>query len=505
MKNLMLKFGQACTAAILLLSSASIALADDDFTQAELDQMLAPVALYPDTVLTHVLIAATYPLEVVQASRWVKANPGLQGDAAVRAVESKEWDPSVKALVAFPQLLTRLSEDLDWTEQLGEAFLTDETNVLASVQNLRQKAYANGALNDNKHIVVEREKEIIVIEPARKEVVYVPVYDTRVVYGDWWWPSHPPVYWAGSGAYFHSSPFYWGVSVNVRPWFYFGIFDWHHRHVVVNHHYYHKPPRYYPKRHKHYVNAGRWQHDTVHRRGVHYRHTRLNREYNEGYGYRQPTREVQGKPVRYARSEFGADTREHKQPYQRRNAEQVNVRQPREYQDARKLNEQERRERADKLQQRLEHKVRYDNGREQHADKTLQRRYEPQRLHAGSHTENAADKPQRVISTEQLRQREQLRQPQPQQASREFNRERTPQTGPAQRNIPAQREIKTQREVPVQREHKIQREHREHREHKVQPDTRAVREIRPQREPRMAQQHNLGARSTERQGNRAIE
>ena len=200
MKNLMLKLSQLLTAAVLLLSTATLALAEDDMlSQAELDQMLAPIALYPDTVLTHVLIAATYPLEVVQASRWAKAHPKLTGDNAVRAVEDKNWDPSVKALVAFPQLLERLSSDLDWTEQLGEAFLADETQVLASIQTLRQKAYANGTLRNNDQMVVEREREIIVIEPARKEVVYVPVYDTRVVYGDWWWPSYPPVHLWPSG------------------------------------------------------------------------------------------------------------------------------------------------------------------------------------------------------------------------------------------------------------------------------------------------------------------
>ncbi|MDX5405737.1 MAG: DUF3300 domain-containing protein [Chromatiaceae bacterium] len=331
MKKLILQLSQALAVCVLLLSHSLNARANDTlWSQAELDQMLAPVALYPDTVLTHVLIAATYPLEVVQASRWVKDNPRLSGEEAVRAVEDKSWDPSVKALVAFPQLLARLSDDLDWTQQLGEAFLADETAVLASIQTLRQKAYSKGTLRDNKHIVVEREREVIVIEPARREVVYVPVYDTRVVYGDWWWPHHPPVYWHTAGVYYRNSPFYWGVSVNVRPWFYFGIFDWRHRHVVVHHHYYHTPPRYYPKRHKHYVDARRWQHSPEHRRGVHYRHEPLNRTYNSGYGYQQPTRETQGKPIRHTRvtEHRPASTvqlRENKVQYQRKSAEQVQL------------------------------------------------------------------------------------------------------------------------------------------------------------------------------------
>src|SRR5690606_9466242 len=101
-----------------------------DFTAAELDQMLAPVALYPDTVLSHVLIASTYPLEVVQADRWTRENPGLETEAAVAAVENQDWDPSVKALVAFPQVLDRMSADLAWTQRLGDAFLADEGAVM---------------------------------------------------------------------------------------------------------------------------------------------------------------------------------------------------------------------------------------------------------------------------------------------------------------------------------------------------------------------------------------
>src|SRR5690554_6247264 len=101
-----------------------------EFQRAELDQMLAPIALYPDTVLSHILIAATYPLEIVQADRWARANPGLEGESAVNAVEGQDWGPSVKTLVAFPHILQRLSDDLTWTQQLGDAFLDDEAAVM---------------------------------------------------------------------------------------------------------------------------------------------------------------------------------------------------------------------------------------------------------------------------------------------------------------------------------------------------------------------------------------
>ncbi|GGW52795.1 DUF3300 domain-containing protein [Alishewanella tabrizica] len=241
---------------------------------AELDQMLAPIALYPDSVLTHVLIAATYPLEIVQAARWLEQNPGLSGEAAVAAASDQDWDPSVQALVAFPQLLQRLNDDLIWTQQLGEAFISNEPALLASIQRLRQRAYAQGSLNKMEHVVVEREREIIVIEPARREVIYVPYYDTRVVYGNWWWPSYPPVHWYEPVGYRNNVTFYWGSGFNIRPSFYFSIFDWQRRHVVVHHHYHYTPPRYYPKR-QHFHHASRWQHDHYHRRGVHYQHREL--------------------------------------------------------------------------------------------------------------------------------------------------------------------------------------------------------------------------------------
>ncbi|MDP2716365.1 DUF3300 domain-containing protein [Rheinheimera sp.] len=470
MKNLMLQLSRALAVCVLLVCQ-TVQAEDDSWSEAELDQMLAPVALYPDTVLTHVLIAATYPLEVVQAARWVKDNPELSADDAVRAVEDKGWDPSVKALVAFPQLLERLSNDLDWTQQLGEAFLADETQVLASIQTLRQKAYANGSLNDNKHVVVEREREVIVIEPARREVVYVPVYNTRVVYGDWWWPSHPPVYWHTAGVYYRNSPFHWGVSVNVRPWFYFGIFDWRHRHVIVHHHYYHTPPRYYPRRHKHYVDARRWQHNTEHRRGVHYRHERLNRDYNAGYGYRQPTREIQGKPVRHTRVDNNVTVRESKQLYQRKTAEQVRLPE-RQYQshdkNPRQHNEALRQQRnAATTEQRLRTtEVNRDERRQQLNQQLKQPTVQRERV-----TTTEQQRQQRVISTEQLRQRQAVREVQPKQYQ---------QPAVQQHRQPEQQRVQVQqRQAPVQQRQQAQPA-REYRQPPARPTTTVQRHERRQ-------------------------
>lgn len=470
MKKLILQLGQALAVCVLLVSQSINAQARDSWSAAELDQMLAPVALYPDTVLTHVLIAATYPLEVVQASRWLKGNPNLNAEEAVRAVEDKNWDPSVKALVAFPQLLERLSNDLDWTQQLGEAFLADETQVLASIQTLRQKAYANGSLNDNKHVVVEREREVIVIESARREVVYVPVYNTRTVYGDWWWPSHPPVYWHTAGVYYRNSPFHWGVSVNVRPWFYFGIFDWQRHHVVVHHHYYHKPPRYYPKRHKHYSDARRWQHNTEHRRGVHYRHERLNRHYNAGYGYQQSSRELQSDPrLHHEPRNSNVIVRENKAQYQRKTAEQVRIRELQQQPD----HTQPRQHRPVATQPRM--RTTEQNQQQVRAPLPQHARHSDKLQHN--------DKPvaQRHVSTEQLRQR-QAQQPlqAPHQAAA-LKRDPAPQ--PVLRDNAAHAQMQRQQNEPMRvssqpRQQMPVREHRApQRDVTVQRQERSVRQI----------------------------
>src|SRR4249920_1335959 len=112
------------------------------FAQQELDQMLAPLALYPDSLLSQILMASTYPLEIVEAARWVKAHPALQGDQAVKATDQYNWEPSVKSLVAFPNVLAMMDEKLDWTERLGDAFLSQQPEVMDTVQNLRQRASA---------------------------------------------------------------------------------------------------------------------------------------------------------------------------------------------------------------------------------------------------------------------------------------------------------------------------------------------------------------------------
>ncbi|MGS2721427.1 DUF3300 domain-containing protein [Paraglaciecola aestuariivivens] len=215
----------------------------EPFSQAELEQMLAPIALYPDTLLSHILIASTYPLELVQAARWRAANKHLDTEQVMDAIEDKNWDPSVKALVPFDELLRRLDQDLDWLQNLGLAFLHDEERLLASVQKLRQHAYQNGNLDNNQYVKVSNQDQQIVVESVQKHIIYVPYYDTRVVYGNWWWDHHHPVFWHSPRHAVYHAGFYWSLGFAIRPSFYFGGFHWHKRQLVADYHYRHTAHR----------------------------------------------------------------------------------------------------------------------------------------------------------------------------------------------------------------------------------------------------------------------
>jgi len=213
------------------------------YTQAELDALLAPIALQTDGVLSQVLMAATYPEDVAAAAAWSRANAHLRGDAAVRAADEQPWDPSVKSLLAFPELLARMDESPQWLRDLGEAFLGQQAQVMDTVQGLRRRAQANGQLVTSNDTAVYQQGEAIVVQP-RAQVVYVRYYDPYIVYGPWWWgPYYRPVIWRPWTPY---------PVVVVRGFFYSAP-DWHHRHVRVIHR-----PVY---AHRYYSPApGQWQH-----------------------------------------------------------------------------------------------------------------------------------------------------------------------------------------------------------------------------------------------------
>jgi uncharacterized membrane protein YgcG len=231
--------GQVIAISIIMLMAVPPAIFAQDgggkpaFKQEELDQMLAPIALYPDSLLTQILMASTYPLEVVQADRWAKQNKDMKGDALAKTLEAQTWDPSVKSLVNFPQVLSMMSEKIDLTQKLGNAFLVQQKDVMATIQKLRAKAQAAGNLKTTKEQVVKVEKEVIIIESPSPQVIYVPAYNPTVVYGVWAYPAYPPYPYYPPG-YTAGAAFVTGVAVGAAWGYAWGHSDWHGGSVNVN-------------------------------------------------------------------------------------------------------------------------------------------------------------------------------------------------------------------------------------------------------------------------------
>ena len=210
----------------------------------ELEQLVAPIALYPDSLLSQVLMASTYPMECVMAQRWVASNKTLKGDALTKALESQSWDPTVKSLVNFPDTLVMMSEKLDWTIKLGDAFIAQQKDVLDAVQRLRNKAQAAGNLASNEQQKVTAQPasttqpsttQIITIEPTNPQVVYVPTYNPTVVYGSWPYPSYPPYYYYPPG--YTARPGVWfgaGLALGAAWGYAWGGCNWGHGDVDVD-------------------------------------------------------------------------------------------------------------------------------------------------------------------------------------------------------------------------------------------------------------------------------
>lgn len=257
------------------------------FTVDQLDQMLAPIALFPDPLLSQVLMAATYPEDVAEAADWALANRGLEGDAAVRAVQNRNWDPSVQSLVAFPQVMAMMGDNPEWVMDVGDAFLTDPVGVMDSVQFLRSKAQAEGNLRSNEQQIIKVEAapprtqtvvvstyrpptQIIVIEPANPQVVFVPVYNPNLVFGPWWNPWAPPLFFAPAPhwGFSHSvvgSAIWWGVGIGITHALW-GNMNWRNNSVNIN------------VNHWNNINVNNrissnnrdinWRHDSRHRRNL---------------------------------------------------------------------------------------------------------------------------------------------------------------------------------------------------------------------------------------------
>jgi Protein of unknown function (DUF3300) len=281
---------------------------------AELDQLLAPIALHPDPLLSEVLIASTYPLEVVQADRWAKSNKALKGDALTAALAKQSWDDSVKSLVQVPDMLAMMSEQLDWTQKLGDAVLAQQADVMDAIQRLRARARANGKLESTKEQTVtvktEGQKQYVAIEPASPSEIYVPYYEPAAVYGDWPYPDYAPYYFPPPPGYFAGGVLATGVAfaagVAVRHAFW-GNCDWGRGNInvvtnrsvdIAN------------------VNRGKWEHNADHRQGVRYNNADVRQKFAKtdlqaGKAARQDFRGKDGQKVSDAdRGRPGAGDRE---------------------------------------------------------------------------------------------------------------------------------------------------------------------------------------------------
>ena len=240
----------------------------------QLEALVAPIALYPDELLANVLAASTYPLEVVQADRWLKEHKTLKGDAVKAEVDKQSWDDSVKALASTADVLSMMSDKLEWTQKLGDAFLAQQPDVMDAIQRLRNKAYDNKKLVTTKQQKVsvqsQEGKQVVVIQQADPATMYVPYYDPATVYGTWPYAEYPPYYWGypsyiGAGVVAAGLAF--GTAWAIGRWgnYWGGGCNWGNRNVYVNHR-------------TTNINTG-WQHNPAHRQGVRYNNTNVQQRF----------------------------------------------------------------------------------------------------------------------------------------------------------------------------------------------------------------------------------
>ena len=253
-----------------------------------LQRLVAPIALYPDSLVAQILAASTFPEQVVEADRWVQAHPDLTGEALGRAVDQQPWDPSVKAIAAFPSVLGNMDKNLSWTSSLGDAYYNQQQDVMDAVQVMRRRAEESGNLKTTPQQTVTTQGATVIIEPASPDVVYVPAYDPWLVYGD------PIVAWPGwypyPGIWFGGPYLSFGIGFGIGwfggfgwGWDHWGC-DWHNRYAIYDH------DRYY-SRSRTFYNRSNFYRDRERRVGVRNRPGAAARSFN---GNRQATRGYTG-------------------------------------------------------------------------------------------------------------------------------------------------------------------------------------------------------------------
>ena len=288
------------------------------FLPQELEQIAAPIALYPDPLVAQILMASTYPLEVVQAARFAKANANLKGAQLDDALKKEPWDDSVKSLVAFPQVLTMMNEKLDWTQNLGDAFLGQQKELMDTIQRLRAKAEAAGNLKSNAEQIVTVEPgptpqapapqtvvvqqappQVITIQPADPQVIYVPTYNPTVIYGPWPYPAYPPYYYYPPGYVAGAALLSFGIGMAVGGALW-GNCNWGRGDVNVNVNQYNSYSRNVnnvnvANRRTEIQNNrgnGQWQHNPEHRKGAQYRDASTQQRFNKAGAPNAQSREA---------------------------------------------------------------------------------------------------------------------------------------------------------------------------------------------------------------------
>jgi hypothetical protein len=282
------------------------------YSKEQLDQLLAPIALYPDSLLTQVLMAATYPAQVSEAVSWSASHPNDKGDAAVTKAESQGWEPAVTSLVAFPQVLATMGQKPEWVQDLGDAFLAQPNDTMDAVQRLRKAAQAAGQLksNEQQKVVVQNptpQQSVIVIEPAQPQVVYVPMYNPTVVYGAWPYPSYPPYYIPPPPGYYVGNAlltgmaFGAGLAITNSLW---GGYNWGRNDVDIDINRYNN------------VNVNRritnnernFTHNSAGRKGVPYRDAKVDQKYGKNVAGKDARNDYRGRDANDAKRDAARDT-----------------------------------------------------------------------------------------------------------------------------------------------------------------------------------------------------
>ncbi len=289
-------------------TATTVATDKKPFKAEELAALLAPIALYPDPVVTQILMASTYPIEVVEASHWLEKNSSLKGEALAKEAEKQSWDQSVKGLCALPDVIKMMDAKIDWTQKVGDAFLAQQKEVMDTIQSLRAQAQKAGNLKSDDHMKVTSQPapaangttatstaaassspQVIVIESANPQVVYVPTYNPTTIYGSWAYPAYPPYYYPPMG--YAGAGFFWGAAIGFSVAYWGGSWghcypDWHGGSINVGEINIDRGDR-----NRNQINPNdrgrgsgnqKWEHNPEHRKGASYRDNSTASKYGGG-------------------------------------------------------------------------------------------------------------------------------------------------------------------------------------------------------------------------------